>query len=483
MRRVQRSVLVGVAIVTATLAACSGDATPGEDGAAEVRLHPCVAWAVREIAWCGTVPVPENRATRTGRTIGIHVMVLRARSAPVTLDPIVFLPGGPGQGAASMAGYVTGALGSLRDGHDVVLADQRGTGRSHPLDCDLYEDAGRAQPFVDPMFPLAAVRRCAERVVADADPTQYTTSSSADDLDDVRSALGAKRLDLYGASYGTRLALEYMRRHPTHVRSATLLSVIPPESPIPLAAASAGEHALELAISDCAAEPRCHAGAPDPRADIAHLLGTVRTSPPQVRIWNSRRLSYETVVLTPRGVAERIWGAAYAPGALVDALPSIHRAALGDYGDLARRMVRESRQRRWGKSEGLMLSLLCAEDAPRLARVDTSAGSAPLGRPIASELLQACEAWPHHEVEASFYQPVRSDAPTLIISGARDPITPPELADSARRTLSHAVAYLDPQGGHGSLDDRAQRLLVEFINDPDGFVARWRGDLTAHLAK
>jgi pimeloyl-ACP methyl ester carboxylesterase len=472
-------------VALAALAGCGAAAAPDGTDVARVRLHPCVAWAVHEIAWCGTVSVPENRSTRAGRSIGLHVMVLRSRGAPATLDPIVFLAGGPGQGATNMAGYVTGALGPLRDSHDVVLTDQRGTGSSHPLECALYEDAGRAQPFVEPTFPLAAVQRCAQRVTADADPIQYTTSNSADDLDDVRAALGARRLDLFGASYGTRLALEYMRRHAPHVRSATLLSVSPPETPVALAAGPAGEHALEQAFADCAAEPRCHAAAPDPRADVLRLMAAVRTSPPQVRVWNWRRLSFETITLSPRGVAERIWGAAYAPGALVDELPSIHRAALGAYDDFVRRIVREGRQRRWGKSEGLMLSVLCAEDAPRLARVDTAkaASSALLGRPVVSDLLRACESWPHHEVLASFYQPVQSDAPTLLISGARDPITPPELADSARRTLRRSIAYRDPQSGHGSLDDRARRLLVEFISDPDGFVARWRAEPTPDLAK
>ena len=122
-----------------------------------------------------------------------------------------------------------------------------------------------------------------------------------------------------------------------------------------------------------------------------------------------------------------------------------------------------------------MLSVVCAEDAPRLARADTAVSSsqALLGAPLVSEVVRACESWPHREVDASFYEPVRSDAPVLILSGALDPITPPELAGSARRTLTRSVIYLDPRGGHGAMDDRARRLMAEFIAEPDAFVARW----------
>jgi pimeloyl-ACP methyl ester carboxylesterase len=433
-------------------------------------LHPCVSWQTRELARCATITVAERHGTQGGRTIPLRVMILRSRMAPHDADPVFVFTGGPGLAATDLAGYATGALGDLRESRDVVLVDVRGTGGSGPLDCDLYEDAGRMQPFVAPMFPLEAVRRCATRLSAHADLTRYTTSIIADDIDDVRRALGYAQVNLFGVSYGSRLALAYMRQHPTVVRSVVLAAVSPPEAPVPVAASWAGQRALVRAFEACARIAECHATAPDPPADLRSLLARLRASPAQVRLWNWRRLSFETVTLTARGVAEWLWTASYDPDAIVRELPVVHLAAAGQaagqYEELARRLARQGRQRRGGRSEGMMLSVLCAEDAPRLTGPDTS--TAMLGAPVVAELVQACSAWPQGGVTADFGRPVRSDIPTLLLSGAFDPVTPPELAESARRSLPRARSYVNPAGGHGALDAPERALIVEFMRRPGG---------------
>lgn len=436
----------------ALLAACGGG------------LHPCMSWQTHELARCGTVTVRENRAAADGRTIPLHVMILRGHMAPHDADPVFALNGGPGLAATNLAGWAAAALGELRESRDIVLVDVRGTGASAPLDCDMYEDAGRRQPFLDPSFPLERVRQCAARLAAHADLTRYTTSVIADDLDDVRRALGYGQVNLLGASYGSRLALTYMRRHPASVRSAVLVGVSPPEAPILLVSPRATQRVLDHAFDECARDADCRRASPDPRADVARVLATLRAAPATVRLWSWRRLSFETLTLTARGVAERLWAASYVPGAVVDELPFVHLAVQGHYEELASRFARESLQRRSGRAEGMMLSVLCAEDAPRLPAADTA--STLLGTPVVPELVRACSAWPRGDVPADFSQPVRSDIPTLLLSGALDPVTPPELAESAARSLTHSRSYVDPDGGHGSVGDRARELILEFIRRP-----------------
>jgi pimeloyl-ACP methyl ester carboxylesterase len=442
----------------ALLAACgSGD------------LHPCVSWQTHELARCGAVVVRENPAAADGRTIPLRVMILPGRMAPHDADPVFVLNGGPGLAGTDLAGWATNALGELRTSRDVVLVDVRGTGASNPLHCGLYDDGGRLQPFVDPMFALDRVQRCAARLSAQADLTRYTTSIIADDLDEVRRALGYAQINLLGASYGSRLALTYMRRHPASVRSAVLVGVSPPEAPVVLASSWAAGRALEHAFDECARDAACRRAAPEPRADLARVMAALRTTPATVRLWNWRRLSYEAVTLTARGVAERLWAASYGPGAIVGELPSIHLAAQGHYEQLASRLAREGRQRRAGRAEGMMLSVLCAEDAPRLAVAQRSAALAAVAAtPVIAELVRACTVWPRGEVPADFSQPVRSDVPTLLLSGEWDPVTPRELAESAGRSLRHARTYVAPAGGHGSVDDRAREMIVEFVRRPGG---------------
>jgi pimeloyl-ACP methyl ester carboxylesterase len=392
-------------------------------------------------------------------------MVLRAHGGALHPDPLVLLTGGPGIAASSatMQRYASAVFGALRDSRDVVLMDVRGTGGSHPLDCDLYRDGGRMQLYVAPMFPLERVRACAERLRGSADLTQYTTSATADDLDAVLGALGHATANLFGASYGSRLALDFMRRHPARVRSAVLVGVSPPEAPVSLAASWAGERTLERVLTECAADPACRAASPDARADLAAVTARLRAGPVTVRLWSWPRLSYETVTLTARGVAERLWGAAYDADMLRRELPLVHDAAAGRWAGLARRLVSEGRQRRGGRSEGLMLSVLCAEDAPRLAAAGAVQGGGALGAPVVEELVRACEVWPHGDAGARFAAPVTSDVPVLLISGELDPITPPELAKAARRTLPRAEEYVVARGGHAALDEGASGLLVDWV--------------------
>jgi pimeloyl-ACP methyl ester carboxylesterase len=448
-------------IATLVLSACAAPATNA--GPSALRLHPCVSWATRELARCGTMRVPERRDVSGGRMLMLDVMVLPARGARVDPDPLVFFNGGPGLSTTAYAAYASWALDTLRHTRDLLLVDMRGTGRTAPLACDLYDDGGRIAPFVEPMFPVARVRACAARLAARADLTQYTTEAAARDFDDVRAALHVDRVNLYGASYGTRLALTYMRLFPSHVRRAALLGVLPPGIALGRVFARATQQALDSAFADCVAG-RCGDEVRDPRRDVATLLARLRAKPATVRLWNWRRLSTERVTLSAPVVAELLWNESYSPDALRHALRLVHRAVRSaDYTELVRRLEPASRARRTGRREGLMLSVLCAEDGARLAPADAAVDGTDLGAPAAADLLAACAVWPRGLVSADFARPVASAIPTLLMSGGRDPVTPPDLADSVATTLTRSERYLDPTKGHATLDDQARTLMAVFI--------------------
>ncbi|MEP6491320.1 MAG: alpha/beta fold hydrolase [bacterium] len=453
-------------LVTAFLLLACASSTERARRAGALHLHRCVSWATRELARCGTIVVPEHRGSVGGRELYLGVMVLPARGATVEPDPLVFFNGGPGISTTAYAAYASGALDALRGSRDLLLVDMRGTGNDEPLTCDLYENGGRIAPYLQPMFPIARVRECAARLSRRADLAQYTTEAAAQDFDDVRAALHLGQVNLYGASYGSRLALAYMREFPSHVRRAALLGVLPPEAPAGRDFGRGVAQALDADLAECRASARCNSQVPDPRGDIATLLARLRSAPVEVSLWNWRRLSREHITLTARAVAELLWGETYAPGAILGALPLVHRAvAAGDYAPLARRFVRESRSRRSERREGLQLSVLCSEDAPRLTAVDAAADdSSLLGTPVVPELLAACRVWPRGVISPQFTTPVVSAIPTLLISGGRDPVTPHDLADSAARTLSRSERYLDSTQGHAALDDRSRALIADFIS-------------------
>src|SRR5262249_46951072 len=149
-----------------------------------------------------------------------------------TRDPVVPIPGGPGSGTIEQAAGFANELRELRETRDILLVDLRGTGGSNLLDCEMYGPA--LADYLGAFYPAERGRRCAERWRDRADLSQYDNDASADDLDEVRAALGYERLNLYGASAGTRTALVYMRRHPDRVRSAVLHGVVPTNAAMPL---------------------------------------------------------------------------------------------------------------------------------------------------------------------------------------------------------------------------------------------------------
>ncbi len=188
------------------------------------RLKPCRLAGIDEKLLCGQLTVPENRQTRVGRTIGLNVVVLPAFDQKTKAEPLFDLAGGPGAAATEGARFYAQQGKEYRRRRDVVLVDQRGTGRSNPLSMPTKKTP---QHYLSEMYPVDYVKSLRQTLEERADLTQYTTSIAMDDLDDVRDWLGYDRIHLLGTSYGTRAALVYMRQHPERVRTVTLFGVAP----------------------------------------------------------------------------------------------------------------------------------------------------------------------------------------------------------------------------------------------------------------
>jgi pimeloyl-ACP methyl ester carboxylesterase len=445
-------------------------ATAPLDSTAQTGLRPrlalqaCVAEATHQPARCGTLSLPEDRAKPNGRAVHLAVLILPATDSRAKLEPIVFLHGGPGLPATRADDYVSSALGPERRRHDLVMVDMRGTGGTEALTCDLYGDGRTLAPYLETMFPLDKVHECAKRLGAVADLTQYTSENAARDLDDARAALGVDKWSLFGASYGTRLALVYMRMFPERVQRAALLGVLPPEAPTGRDFAPGGQRALDSAFASCARDRACRRRAPDPRHDVIALLERLRRSPTSVTIRNESGGDTERVSLTARAAAEALFIAAYYPPQLMRMLPLVHDAvATGDLRELTRQFAELSRSKRTARAVGLRLSVWCAEDIPRLKASDTLSSRSLLGIPALPEAAAACAEWPHRVVPASYGARVSSSIPTLLMSGGRDPATPAYLADSVAKGLAHAERYNDPAAGHAALDARARDRMARFF--------------------
>ena len=275
------------------------------------KLKPCTGYDTPVDAYCGTLKVYENRATRQGRQLDLNIVVLPALRSDAEPDPLFFLAGGPGQGAAKLAKAVRTIFQRVQNDRDIVLVDQRGTGRSNPLNC--LDDADDSLQSLMETNEQALARLKACQAKYDADLTLYTTPIAMDDLDDVRAFLGYDKINVYGGSYGTRAALVYMRQHGDRVRTAILDGVAPPNMRLPLYFPRDTQRAFELLAEDCADDAGCNKAYPNLLERMRTLVDRLEKSPPTVTVTHPRTGERADIRIDARVLANVIVTALYQP--------------------------------------------------------------------------------------------------------------------------------------------------------------------------
>jgi pimeloyl-ACP methyl ester carboxylesterase len=434
-----------------------------------LSLSPCDIPGVEGGARCGTFSVWEDRAARKGRRIDLNVVVLPATKGPAAPDALTFLEGGPGEAAASDAAGVAEELARIRERRDILLVDQRGTGKSNSLACEMFGAKDDFESYLREFVPADGARRCRARLEKTADLARYTTSIAADDLDDVRAALGYQSLDLFGVSYGTRAALVYLRRHPDRVRTVLLHGVSPVDQSMPLHFARDTQRAIEGVLDECRDEAPCRKAFPDGRQELGQLIEGLARAPGRVEILRPDTGAPATVHLTRDVAGETLRYLAYSTAGAQWIPAFVHAGAAGDLRPLAEMALFFRQHIVDSGSIGIYLSVTCAEDLPwvDLAQAARESKGTALGDYRAREQSAACAVWPRGEIPADYRSPVRSDKPVLIFTGALDPVTPPANGDQVARTLSHSRHLVVPDGGHSfhGLEDAGcvTRLRAEFV--------------------
>jgi pimeloyl-ACP methyl ester carboxylesterase len=445
------------------VAACS---PPPESGRGTLKLSECRLPDLERAALCGSHEVWENREERAGRRIAIEVAVIPARRRGAEPDPIVVLAGGPGQGAIALAPQATTLFSRLNDSRDIVLIDQRGTGGSHPLDCN--GDGGDAlQSVFEDALPEKLVKECLAAL--EADPRHYATPTAVADLDEVLGALGYASVNLWGGSYGTRVALEFMRRHPQRVRTATLDGVAPMGMKLPLSFVADGEAAFEKLVADCEAEAACRKAYPGLRGEVGELRTRLARAPARVEIADPVTGEPTGVRVTENVFLSGLFRPLYSPE-LSSLLPfAVTRAVDGDFNPLLAQNLEFAEDVADNLSMGMHLSVVCSEDVPRITPAELAAASRGFfGRALVDDFLRACRHWPRATLPADFYDPVRSAAPVLILSGGVDPATPPRYGQEVAAGLANARHAVAPHLAHGvSAHGCAPRLIEKFVRGAD----------------
>jgi pimeloyl-ACP methyl ester carboxylesterase len=438
------------------LLACAAPGDPASEPFA-LTLTPCQPPGLAEAVLCGTYPVFENRAAGEGRRIDLQVVVLPARAKKKAADPIFFLHGGPGAAATTMAPLFLAS--PLREQRDIVLLDQRGTGASNPLRCATGGPVDTLKAILS--FDFVAVDECLGKL--DADPRFYTTPLAMDDLDEVRRALGAETINLWGGSYGSRAALEYMRRYPEHVRTAFLRGVAGPTDVVPVGFSHSSQAALDALVADCGLDTSCRKAFPALRRELDEVLARLDQEPARVALTLPGASRPVELTLTRELFAAALHYQLYG-SALAVALPAaIHAAHGGNFEPVVAGVAGLGLALASQLHLGMTLSVLCTEDAPFIdpQAVAEEARSTPLGGALGRNLKASCQTWPRGEVEKGFKEPVRSQVPTLLISGAVDPVTPPSQAAEVARHLPNSLHVVVPGTAHINMTPGCTAGLIQ----------------------
>ena len=427
-----------------------------------IPFEPCRTSDANIEGLCGKYEVYENRKSQTGRKIALNIMVLPAVSEKPAPDPWIAIAGGPGQSSVEaypLAGYTT----KIRQQRDVVLVDQRGTGKSNPLPCEL-RDPKVAQEMIGESMVPEKVRACRAELEKKADLALYTTSIAADDLDEVRQAMGYGQINIFGGSYGTRAALVYLRMHGDHVRTIALEGVAPPEYLIPLAFPKTTQHSIDQLIARCAADAACNKDFPDVKKEFQAIVDKLEKSPAHFDV-NNPSGGTQSVTLTRGMFVAALRPLLYIPQFVSEFPYMIHRAYQDDwsiYGAVVL-FVRGAIDKQIDR--GMFLSVVCAEDVP--ATTETMIRSETAGTYLGDfqvRLFQAaCHEWVQGAVPKNVHAPVRSAVPALLISGALDPATPPEASAQAAKDLSNSRVVIVKEGTHGTGSPCIDGLMAQFV--------------------
>jgi pimeloyl-ACP methyl ester carboxylesterase len=425
-----------------------------------IELSSCKLPGVPQPARCGVLEVPENPTRLIGRRLRIGVAVIPATGGQPRRDPIAILMGGPGEDAIGAAEIYARQFAPLRQDRDILLVDQRGTGRSGALHCDLFSTQQPTASLRD-LFPLKAVERCAQRLPLQADLTQYTYDRFAADLEQVRRALGYGSLNLFAGSYGTRAAQVYLRMYPESVRTVYMGSVVPLDVAGPLPFAKTEQAALEKMFEACAADSACESAFPHLRDEFRQISDRLASGSVRVVV----RGHSGTVPLYRGRVAEWFRAKLYRPRSSATMPWMIHRAYLGDWSPISKGILADARENDSDFSFGLFFSITCNEDVAFIREEDIAPETQGtfLGAYRVRQQQAACKLWPKVSLPKGYREPLRSSVPTVFASGDTDGGTPLWFMDHAAQGFSHRLEVGLSGQGHTEWNDCIAQIYQDLV--------------------
>jgi pimeloyl-ACP methyl ester carboxylesterase len=419
-------------------------------------------------ARCGTMTRPLDPTGVVPGEIELRVAVVPALNLTPEPDPLVPIAGGPGQGSVQFYTAYYWAFEDVRRNRDILLIDQRGTGESATMDCEFDDDILEGEYSV--AVTVEYTERCLEQLPYD--PRFFTTSIAVTDMEAVREALGYPALNLYGVSYGTRVAQHFARRYPDSTRTVVIDGVVPPQLSLGPEIATESQKAVDNILARCAEDDACNERFDDVAADFERIVAELRAAPVTIDVPNPSTGRPEKLEFGEGELAGAIRLLAYHPNSIALMPLLIHEAGKGNYVPLGSQFMMTMIAMADAMSLGMHNSIMCTEDVPFYDKssIDYDGLAASYMGTFQLDALEAiCSVWPAGPIDDEFKVPLATDLPVLLLSGDADPITPPRYAELAAVDVENATHLIGKHQGHGQISvGCTPQLVADFIDAADG---------------
>ena len=448
------------------LLAITGVSAQAAEGESGLELEICELLVpgtpLSSVGECGWMEAAENPDDPEGRQIQIRVARIPAKGRTSEPDPLVFFAGGPGQSATESWPMIARALTKVNENRDILLVDQRGTGQSNALKCPQIElDKALALDW-DELG--RTTQECLDSL--DADPRFYTTTIAMHDIDAARAAMGYEQVNLFGGSYGTRAAQVYLRLFPDRVRSIVLDGVVPQTLALGTEHARKLDQAIYRVLNACDADPLCGKTFPDTAGKLVALAAELEQNPVDITVEHPTTGEPFALTFNREVLSTSLRFLTYSADTQAMLPLLIHEAAVDHRFDrLASQMLIAATGLQQSISQGMELSVMCAEDYP-LFPAEPAPNDYLMGDIMEKSVAIQCGIWPRGPVPENFHEPVSASVPVLLLSGELDPVTPPEYADQVAVNFPNSRHLIAPGQGHiattrGCMGEIVSEFIIE----------------------
>ena len=418
-------------------------------------------------ARCGIMTRPLDPTGVEPGEIELRVAVVPALNLTPRPDPVVPIAGGPGQGSVQAYTANSWAFEEVRRNRDILLIDQRGTGESATMDCEFDDAVIEGEYSIE--LTVDYTERCLEQLPYD--PRFFTTSIAVTDMEAVREALGYPSLNLYGVSYGTRVAQHFARRYPESTRTIVIDGVVPPQLSLGPEIATESQNAVDRILLRCAEDEACNERFPGIAAAFSRVVAELRETPVNISVPHPSTGLLKELEFGAGEFAAAIRLLAYHPNSIALMPLLIHEAGQDNYVPLGSQFMMTMIAMMDAMSMGMHNTVVCTEDVPFYDKssIDYAGLAASYMGVHQLDALEAiCSVWPAGPIDDEFKVPLATDLPVLLLSGDADPITPPRYADLAALDLGNAVHLIGKNQGHGQIVvGCTPRLIADFIDSAD----------------